>query len=293
MFAVAMGFGAHTIISGSGDGWIVNWDLSKPEEGHLIAKVEGQIFALHAIQDRNVIVAGTYAGNVHFIDLEDKSNIKIYPHHPKGVFAIYQIGENIFTGGGDGVLTKWSPRQTSGQASEFKPIESIKLSHNNLRSIDYSAERNEIVVGASDTNIYFVNPESMKLTGRITEAHENSVFIAKYLKDNLILSGGRDAQLKAWSIGTAVNCVSTQSAHWFTINDIAINLQKRIFATASRDKTMRIWDMEDYSLLKVINREKNEGHVNSVNKLYWSNYKDYLISASDDRSLGVWEMKFE
>ena len=205
VFAVAMGFGEHTIISGSGDGWIVNWDLRQPKEGQLIAKVEGQIFSLHAIQNTNVIVAGTYAGNVHFIDLKNKSNIKIFPHHPKGVFAIFQVGENIFTGGGDGVLTKWAQRPTS-DTPDFQAIESIKLSHNNLRSIDYSPERNEIVIGASDTNIYFVNPATMKLTGRILEAHENSVFIAKYLKDNLILSGGRDAQLKAWSLDTSVNC---------------------------------------------------------------------------------------
>lgn len=282
VFAVSMGFGSHTIISGSGDGWIVNWDLRKPEEGKLIAKVEGQIFALHAIENRNIIVAGTYAGNVHFIDLRDKSNIKIFPHHPKGVFTIFQIGDYIFTGGGDGVITKWSP--------EFKPVESLKLSHSNLRSIDYSEKRNEMVVGCSDTNIYFINPDTMKLTGRIMEAHENSVFTAKYLSDNLILSGGRDAQLKAWSIGSKVNCLSTQSAHWFTINDIAISLQKRIFATASRDKTIRIWDIDDFSLLKVIDKEKNEGHVNSVNKLFWSSYKNYLISASDDRSLAIWEM---
>ncbi len=287
VYAVAMGFGAHTIISGSGDGWIVNWDLRKPTEGKLIAKVEGQIFSLHAIQGKHIIVAGTYAGNVHFIDLKNKSNlpagqagVKIYPHHPNGVFAIFQIGENIFTGGGDGVLTKWTP--------DFKPLESIKLSHSNLRSIDYSVARNEIVIGCSDTQIYFVNPETMKLTGRIKEAHENSVFIAKYLNEDMILSGGRDAQLKAWSLGDSVKCESTQSAHWFTINDIAINHQKRIFVTASRDKTMRIWDADDFKLLKVIDKEKNEGHVNSVNKLLWSNYKDYLISASDDRSLAVW-----
>ncbi len=294
VFAVAMGFGIHHVISGSGDGWIVNWDLRTPEEGKLIAKVEGQIFSLLAIQDKHMIVAGTYAGNVHFIDLNNKENVKIFPHHPKGVFAICQIGEHIFTAGGDGMLTKWALNsakdEVAGDSNNYQPIESIKLSHNNLRSIHYSTERNEVVIGASDTNIYFVNPDTMKLTGRILEAHENSVFIAKYLNDNRILSGGRDAQLKAWSLDTSVTCKSTQSAHWFTINDIAIHQQKRIFVTASRDKTMRVWDLDDYTLLKVIDKEKNEGHVNSVNKLYWSNYKDYLISASDDRSLAIWEM---
>lgn len=282
VFAVGMGREEYHIISGSGDGWIVNWDLRNPEEGKLIAKVEGQIFSLQMIENSNIIVAGTYAGNVHFIDLKNPDETKIFPHHPKGVFAICQVGKFIFTGGGDGIITKWS--------LDFKPVESVRLSHNSLRSINFSKERNELAIGASDTNIYFLNPDSLKLTGRILEAHDNSVFIVKYLTKNKILSGGRDAQLKAWTLGDSVKCESTQSAHWFTINDIAIHQQKRIFVTASRDKTMRVWNSDDYSLLKVINKEKNEGHVNSVNKLLWSNYKDYLISASDDRSLAVWEL---
>lgn len=282
VFAIAEGFGPHTVLTGSGDGWIVQWDLRQPGEGKLLAKVEGQIFAITVLREQRVIVAGSYAGRIHFIDLKNRDNLKIVDHHPKGVFAILEVGNHIFSAGGDGVLTKWS--------DDFQPVESILLAKNSLRSIDYSKERNELVIGSSDGNIYFVNPDTLKMVGRILEAHDNSVFTARYLANNIILSGGRDAQMKVWQLGEKVNCLSSQSAHWFTVNDIAIHQQKRIFVTASRDKTMRIWDADDYTLLKVINKEKNEGHVNSVNKLFWSTYKDYLISVSDDRSVAIWDI---
>ena len=61
-------------------------------------------------------------------------------------------------------------------------------------------------------------------------------------------------------------------------------------ATASRDKTMKIWDANNFKLLKVIDTVRNGGHINSVNTLRWSKYNNWLISGSDDRSIIIWEI---
>ena len=51
--------------------------------------------------------------------------------------------------------------------------------------------------------------------------------------------------------------------------------------------------MKNFQLLKVLDFAKYKGHVNSVNKLLWSDHEHYLISASDDRSLIVWDVEIE
>jgi WD40 repeat protein len=44
-------------------------------------------------------------------------------------------------------------------------------------------------------------------------------------------------------------------------------------------------------LLKVIDKARHAGHGTSVNKLWWSSFNNQLISASDDRSISVWEIE--
>ncbi|HEU5146590.1 MAG TPA: WD40 repeat domain-containing protein, partial [Chryseosolibacter sp.] len=41
-----------------------------------------------------------------------------------------------------------------------------------------------------------------------------------------------------------------------------------------------------------IDRARHAGHGTSVNKLLWTQYQDELLSASDDRSISVWQIIF-
>ena len=81
-------------------------------------------------------------------------------------------------------------------------------------------------------------------------------------------------------------------AHWFTINRIRFNPKHSLVATASRDKTIKIWNSSNFKLLKVIDYERYGCHLNSINDLYWLPDGQHLISCSDDRTLIVWEVNF-
>ena len=304
VFALTQGQNAQHILSGAGDGWIVEWDLSQPEIGKLLAKVETNIFSLLFVPTENKIIAGNRDGGVHFIDLKDTRKNKNVSHHEKGVYSIQIIDNQLFTLGGDGVLTRWS-------LEDNRAIESLHLSVKSLRCMDVSYERNEIAIGASDGNIYFLNRQ-LDLVHILKKAHDNSVFTLKYTADgNHLISGGRDAHLKIWHFtdGGYLNKllpithhllpITGVSAHWFTINSIAFHPQNpHIFATASRDKTIKIWSFqpnkaEPLILLKVLDTIRYGCHINSVNTLYWSAYNNYLISGSDDRSLIVWQIDID
>jgi WD40 repeat protein len=77
-----------------------------------------------------------------------------------------------------------------------------------------------------------------------------------------------------------------QAAHLFTLNHIAFSPDGHLFATASRDKTFKIWDAQTYELLKVVDTLRLGGHINSVNRLLW--HGGGLISVSDDRRAIIW-----
>ncbi len=287
VFALSKGNASQYILSAGGEGWIVRWDLENPELGKLIAKAKNNIYSLYNISDLNLLIAGNMNGGLHWIDLNDEQKTKNIQHHQKGVYDIKKIGNHIITLGGDGKLTKWS-------IEDRRAIESLHLTNQSLRACDYSNLRHEIAIASSDHNIYILDAENWKIKQVIKQAHENSVFTVKYAPDGKYLwSGGRDAHLKTWDIDQTFKEIAQQPAHWFTINDIAFHPKGHLVATASRDKTIKIWDTSTFKLLKVIDTIRNGGHINSVNALYWSNYNNYLISCSDDRSLIVWKINLE
>lgn len=284
IFALSHFLDERYFLSAGGDGWVVQWDLAEPELGKLVAKVDTQVFSLCFLPDHRRIVAGNMNGGLHWIDIRRPEETRNIAHHHKGVFALLSYGDELFSAGGQGMLTRWS-------VAETRTIESLQLSNQSLRCLALHPDGHLLAAGASDNNIYLLNPADLSLQYRLENAHENSVFCLRFSPDGRYLfSGGRDAHLRIWDVQQDFRPVSAVPAHLFTINDIAIHPDGQLLATASRDKTIKIWDMETYELLKVVETVRDRGHINSVNRLLWSSYHHYLLSASDDRTIGVWDM---
>jgi len=285
IYALAQGVQPNEIYSGAGDGWIVRWNLDDPELGRLIAKVETQVFALYVFPDHPLIVAGNMNGGIHWVDLEDETRNRNVQHHGKGVFFLLRIKDSVFSGGGQGLITRWdvASRRTS---------ESLQLTNAPLRCADFCPFRNELAVGSSDNSIYLLDASTLQLKHRIPDAHDNSVFSVCYNGEgDRLYSGGRDAHLKCWSLDPTPALLYDQAAHWFTINSVVLSPSQQWLATGSRDRTIKIWDAEGMQLLKVLDTARDGCHINSVNALQWSRHREQLVSASDDRSLIVWQIK--
>jgi WD40 repeat protein len=310
IYCLAPGRDDRHFLTAGGDGWVVEWNLDDLETGRLIANTETQIFSLCVLPDTAQLVAGNMNGGVHWMLRDQPERNRNVLHHHKGVYDMLALGEHLFTAGGDGIFTRWD-------IETARTLESIQLSNQALRAIAYSATRHEIAIGASDHNIYFLDATTLELKYTIPGAHTNSVFTLAWSPDSqLLLSGGRDAWLRTWEASTVNSQQSTvngqqstvngqrsmvnsqqstanrlkEAAHLFTINHITYSPDGQLFATASRDKTIKIWDAQTFQLLKVIDVIRYGGHINSVNRLLW--LPECLISASDDRSAMVWTVDY-
>ena len=318
VYALAEGTSSEKIFSSGGEGWIVEWDLSLPNTGKLIATVPDSIFCLYFDAAAQTIYAGDKSGGLHTIGTDAARKVTYQKNHKKGIYKIFSDGDNLLTCGGDGILTRYTGKN-------LENYESIQLSQKSLRSICLISDT-VLCVGAGAGNIYFLEKNSLELLYTLKNAHVDSV-LSLAAQDNFLVSGGKDARLKLWELNfesqtldvektinfkkdnfPAYNIqqlttnnqppISEISAHLSAIYAIAFHpTEKKLFASASRDKTIKIWRINPKSevpenkleLLKVINTIKNGGHIRSVNNLMWR--KDgNLVSAGDDSTLIVWEI---
>jgi WD40 repeat protein len=76
------------------------------------------------------------------------------------------------------------------------------------------------------------------------------------------------------------------NGHLSTINYIQLNDTQRIFASASTDKTIKIWHLESLECLKTLT-----DHTDSVNSVKFNTTNNTLISASSDNTIKIWSLE--
>jgi WD40 repeat protein len=282
VYAMCRAAKSDVFYSSGGDGWIVAWPASgQISDGSLIAQTDSGVFCLALQPDENYLVAGDMNGHIYWINLEEKNITARVAWHTRSVFALEFTPYGLLSAAGDGILCLWDP------VSRL-PLMSVQLSAQGLRCLAFDPESERVYVGASDNAVYVWNVAAWRLEHTISRAHENSVFSLLITTAGRLLSGGRDAQLCAWDTSSMQN-IKRLPAHWFTINNIISMEGTPYLATASRDKSIRIWQRETLEPVLTLDAMKG-GHVNSVNSLLWIPDRNTLISCGDDRLIRLWSV---
>ncbi len=270
-------------LSAGGDGMVVLWDLENPDEGEVIAKVPGSIYAICYDARTGFLYVGQNDEGIHKIDFQSKKEVSSISLGSHQIFDIKVYNEGIWVGLQSGEIVMLS--------ESLEVVGKKKLASERIRNMERFGE--SLAVACSDNITRIMNYETGEVLNEL-KGHKNSVFAAKYHPTGKYLASvGRDAHIKIWDTNEEYVLRESIAGHLYSINDLVFRKDGRFFVTASMDKSIKLWDAYNFKLLKVLDKHRHAGHGNSVNKLLWMDFEDLLVSCSDDRSISIWKIDFE
>ncbi len=284
IFALCNGPDEHTFISGSGDKYVAQWNLHNGQQEKFSAKMPAAVYSLLPIYEAGQLWVGTGNGHVHVLDLKKREEIHVFKFHTAQVFDMkYSSGSGLaYSCGGDGNVCCYD-------VSKLNHVHTQKFSEVKIRSIEFYRDKLFLAEGSGKTLV--VNAKDLSLEHEF-QSHRlatNCYLVSD--QDGLLYSGGRDAHLNVWDIKNNYYPVKSLPAHNFAIYRIVDMEPYGIIATASRDKTIKLWDKETLNIMQRIAKENLDGHNFSVNALIWNAEERTLISGGDDKTIISWQIR--
>jgi len=110
--------------------------------------------------------------------------------------------------------------------------------------------------------------------------------VLKVIGEEILVSGSDDFTLFLWKPNSEKQSVARMTGHQQLVNDVKFSPDARLVASASFDKSIRVWCGKTGRFLCVF-----RGHVQAVYQLAWAADSRLLVSGSADSTLKLWSME--
>lgn len=272
----------NKIYTASGDKFIARWDIKDALQDKFAIKTESSNYAVAFLEKQNQLIIGTSSGAFHVVDVLAKKELHHIVQHVSAIFTIQDNPYNyhLYIADADGNVSIWNK-------STWELILFLPLLVGKIRSVLVAEQGESLFFACQDGTIRkfdtrFFNEQL------VLKAHKEGVNCLSFfpLKDQVLISGGKDGFLRIWSLKTS-SCILELPAHNFGIYAILFFNKGKNFCTVSRDKSIKVWDALDCSVLQKIER-KHGGHSHAVNDVCKLN-EETLCSVGDDKRIIVWD----
>lgn len=269
-------------VSGCKDGNIILWDpTTGKQKGPTMKGHKQWITALawepyHLNAECRYFASSSKDGDIRIWDAPVGKCLRVLTSHSKSVTSLIWGGSSLlYSGSQDRTIKVWRPndgilcRSLEGHAHW---VNSLTVNTDYVMRLGSSFRPSE--------NVNQNDKEALK-----------NAAVERYrevcgTEGEILVSGSDDFTMFMWKPETGKKSYARLTGHQQLINDVKFSPDTRLLASASFDKSIKLWDGKTGKFITTL-----RGHVQSVYMVAWSADSRLLVSASADSTLKVWTMK--
>lgn len=246
-----------------------------------------------------VVVVGTKEGELQLYDVASAAlleTVNAHEGHAIWSLQVHPDGKSVVSGGADKTARFWDFKivqeqvlGTTRTTPKLKLVQSriLKVS-DDILSLRFSPDARLLAVALLDSTVKVFFTDTLKLYLNLY-GHKLPVLSMDISYDSkLIVTSSADKNIRIWGLDFG-DCHKALFGHQDSILQVAFiphnsDGNGHHFFSASKDRTIKYWDGDKFEQIQRI-----DGHHGEIWALAVSHSGRFLVSASHDKSIRVWE----
>ncbi|KAH7328863.1 hypothetical protein B0I35DRAFT_404160 [Stachybotrys elegans] len=245
-----------------------------------------------------VVVVGTKSGELQIFDVASAALLDSVQAHDGSVWSlqVHPDGRSVVSGSADKSAKFWDFKivqeevlGTRRTTPKLKLVQSktLKVS-DDILSLRFSPDAKLIAVALLDNTVKVFFVDSLKLYLNLY-GHKLPVLSMDISYDNkLIVTSSADKNIRIWGLDFG-DCHKALFGHQDSILQVAFvphnsDGNGHHFFSSGKDRTIRYWDGDKFEQI-----QRLDGHFGEVWAIAMSRSGNFLVTASHDKSVRVWE----
>lgn len=246
--------------------------------------------------NKNVLI-GTKTGDLELYDLNSSSLLESYKAHSGPIWSLQLKPDKlgIVTGSQDKQVKFWDFKMVL-DTSYSTITKRVTLCHTRTLKLSddvlccrISPDSRLLAVSLIDLTVKIFYMDSLKFFISLYGHKLPVVSIDISFDSKLIITGSSDKTVKIWGLDFG-DCHKSLLCHTDSVMSVKFVWGTYFFFTVSKDKTIKYWCAEKFEeITKLTNEGSSKAHFGEIWALDVGKYGNFIVTASHDRSIRIWE----